>query len=100
MGNSVLIQPTKFVDFDLDGRETGVSYGLRVSDDHASTYANWDESPEKLTSMSVAELVEHATNIDGTAMDIIRDARENDTPLYVGSRCVEWPGPSPEGPGV
>ncbi len=90
MSNPVLIVPTMFEDRDLDGTVIGTSYGLRVSDNEASTYENWAETFEGLSSLDPAAIVERARGIDDVAAAILAHAEEHDTPVTIGSRTFDW----------
>ncbi len=90
MSNPVLIQPTRFVDLDLDGTEMGTSYGLRVSDDHASTYTTWIDDFAEIASRSPREIVAMAKGIDEIARSILEAAEENGSAVTIGGGTYDW----------
>lgn len=51
MSNRVVIQPTRFINYDLDGNVIEETYGYRVFDDYASDYWNWDNLKQFKTSL-------------------------------------------------
>lgn len=89
MGNIVAIYPTKFVSIDLEGNETSATFGLRVADDNASTYANHYEESD-IVGKSPTEILELARNLDDIARDAIEFAEENLAGITIGDEDYTW----------
>lgn len=89
MSNKAGIYPTKFVSIDLQGKETDVTYGLRVADDNDSTYSNFFTEVD-IVGKTPAQIVEIARGIDDKARDIIEFAEESHDGIFIGDDFHVW----------